>query len=99
MKWLFRLTRVQINGVWINEGQLYSAACDEGVVLYSAACDDGVVLYSAACDNVVVLYREHVRKGLCSMVLEVVRVRHLTKGVVFHCAGCGEGCVLQCSIR
>ena len=35
---------------------LYSAACDEGVVLYSAACDEGVVLYSAACDEGVVLY-------------------------------------------
>ena len=35
---------------------LYSAACDEGVVLYSAACDKGVVLYSAACDEGVVLY-------------------------------------------
>ena len=35
---------------------LYSAACDEGIVLYSAACDEGVVLYSAACDEGVVLY-------------------------------------------
>ena len=35
---------------------LYSAACDEEVVLYSAACDEGVVLYSAACDEGVVLY-------------------------------------------
>ena len=38
---------------------LYSAACDEGVVLCSAACDEGVVLvvlYSAACDEGVVLY-------------------------------------------